>query len=537
MGKSIYLINPKSEMPSYFGAEMYAHFGLPAAQSIADLSTATVAAMVPDDWQIELCEEYVESIDFDHPAAWVGLTGKITQGSRMLEVAEEFRRRGKKVLIGGPYASLSPEVFRGRCDVLVIGEMEEIAEGLFADLASGDFQAEYQPAEKPDLSLSPLPRWDLYPNERATFGCVQTSRGCPFECEFCDVIEYLGRKQRHKSIEQITAELDALYDLGYRQIFLADDNLTAYRKRAKAILAGIAAWNWERAEDPVVFGTQVSIDAARDAEIMSLCAEAGLVWAFIGIETPNEESLRETKKRQNMGIDLVEQVRVFLEHGISVTGGMIVGFDHDGLDIFERQYEFAMSLPVPIFSLGALVAPAATPLFDRMRSSGRLIDGGSEVAGSPWETNIQPTQMSREQLLEGLRWLSNRIYRPDKFAQRVLQMIDALGPARGPHGTAGGAASRRKREIDHEMLAVLKKLIRTGREERRMWATVQRAMAAKPESEPMVMAALMRYAQVRTLYEVGSFWEPQVATGTPSLGPPPTDGAELVTIGAPGGPR
>ncbi|MDX1502741.1 MAG: radical SAM protein [Thermoanaerobaculia bacterium] len=530
MDRSLYLINPKSELPSYFGAESFAHFGLPATQSIADLCTATVAAMAPREWRVEICDEYVDPIDFDHPAEWIGLTGKITQGSRMLQVADEFRRRGKRVVIGGPYASLSPEVFVGRCDVLVVGEMEEMAPRLFADLASGDFRDRYEAGEKPDLTLSPRPRWDLYPNDRALFGCVQTSRGCPFECEFCDVIEYLGRKQRHKSLEQITAELDALYDLGYRQIFLADDNFTAYRKRAKAILARIAEWNRERAEDPVAFGTQVSIDAARDAEIMSLSAEAGMTWVFIGIETPNEESLRETKKRQNLGVDLRSQVEVFLEHGIAVTGGMIVGFDHDGLDIFERQHDFAMSLPVPMFSLGALVAPAATPLFDRLRGSGRLVEGGTEVAATPWDTNILPTRMTRDQLLQGLRWLCNRLYRPQAFAERVLRMIDALGPYRGPSPEPGRPVRRTRRTVEAEMLVMLKKLIRRGPEERRMWAEVSHAMAAKPEAEPLVLNQLVQYAQVRCLYETGSFWEPRVAERMPDLGEPPPE--RLVGLGS-----
>ena len=534
MAKSLYLINPRSQIATYFGAECYEYFGFEPAQSIADLATATVAAMVPGDWQVDLCEEYVQPVDFDHPADFIGLTGKITQVSRMLEIAGEFRRRGKTVIIGGPFASLSPEVVREHCDVLVTGELEAIAETLFADLASGSWQPEYDGGDKPDLATSPLPRWDLYPNDRAVMGCVQTSRGCPFECEFCDVIQYLGRQQRHKSIDQIVAELDRMYEIGYRSVFLADDNLTAYRKKAKAILTAIRDWNAERLADPMAFNTQVSIDAARDAEIMQLLAEAGMTWVFIGIETPNEESLREAKKRQNVGIDLGDQIQVFFDHGIQVTAGMIVGFDHDGLDIFERQYDFAMSTPIPMFSLGALVAPAATPLHDRMEESGRLLKGGSEIAGSPWDTNILPTQMSREQLFAGLKWLCNELYSPANFGQRVLQMIDCMGPQRGPFKKENTAlAARQRRPVEIQALAMLKKLIRRGPEERKMWKVVWEGMQEKPESETMVMEALFRYAQVRCLYETGHIWEPHVAAGGPSLGPPrPAAGSGLVTIGA-----
>ena len=276
-----------------------------------------------------ICEEYVEEIDFDVDADFIGVTGKVIQGQRMNEVADEFRRRGKTVLIGGPHASLSPEAVRDHCDILIIGELESIAEDFFSDLENGNWKSEYV-ADKPDLSTSPLPKFHLYPNDRALSGCVQTSRGCPFECEFCDVIQYLGRAQRHKMVEQIITELDVLYDIGYRAVFLADDNFTVYRKRAKAVLRALADWNASRKDGPVAFHTQVSIDAARDPEIMRLCGEAGLTRVFIGIETPNEESLRETGKRQNVGINLVDQIQVFLDHGISVTGGMIVGFDHDG---------------------------------------------------------------------------------------------------------------------------------------------------------------------------------------------------------------
>ena len=160
MNRSIYLIKPKGESPSYFGAEAYELRGLPPAQGIADLAIATVAAMVPEELEVRLCDEYVEPVDLDTEADIVALTGKITQASRMLELAEAFRRRGKTVVIGGPYASLSPEAVRGACDVLVRGELEETAEQVFSDLADGTFREEYE-GTRPDLALSPLPRWDL----------------------------------------------------------------------------------------------------------------------------------------------------------------------------------------------------------------------------------------------------------------------------------------------------------------------------------------------------------------------------------------
>ena len=345
MSKSLYLINPKCQFPTYFGAEVMEHWGLTPLQGTADLATTTTAALVPPDWQVTICEEHAEPIDFESEADFIGITAKVGQEKRMMAIADAFRGRGKTVIVGGPFASLAPELSRDHCDVLVVGELEGIATELFTDLDRGNWKDEYRGEDRPDLALSPVPRWDLYNNDRALMGAVQTSRGCPFECEFCDVIQYVGRKQRHKSVEQVLTELDRLYEIGYRSVFLADDNLTVYRKRTKKLLAALRDWNMSRKEGAVAFGTQLSIDAARDPEIMSLLGESGMIWVFIGIETPNVDSLKETKKRQNVGIDLLEEVGVFLDHGISVIGGMIVGFDNDGLDIFERQLEFAMESP------------------------------------------------------------------------------------------------------------------------------------------------------------------------------------------------
>ncbi len=423
MSRSIYLVNPIADFPTYFSAEVVREWGHEPAVCLADLTLPTVAAMAPEDFEVELCDEELTPIDFDTDADFVAITGKVSQWERMRTIAAEYRRRRKTVILGGPFASLCPEVVGDHCDILVRGEMEEIAGGFFSDLRGSSWKQEYV-GTRPSLDLTPTPRWDLYPNDRALTGAVQTSRGCPFECEFCDVIQYLGRQQRHKPIANVLRELDELYRLGYRSIFLTDDNFSIARRRAKELLAALKEWNDRQVNGKVRFLTQLSIDAARDDELLRMCAEAGLLQVFIGIETPNEDSLRESKKRQNTGIDLVEQVRKFSDHGIMVIAGMIVGFDGDGLDIFERQYDFAMSAAIPILTLGALVARAATPLHARMKSEGRLADDGSEIAAAPWATNINPKHMTKEELLWGIQWLANRLYEPSAFAERVLRFID-----------------------------------------------------------------------------------------------------------------
>jgi radical SAM superfamily enzyme YgiQ (UPF0313 family) len=500
----LHLINPRSSLPGYYGAEVFEAWGMAPVVGIADLATTTIAALAPRDWQVTICDEHVQHVDLDIDADFIGLTGKITQAPRMLELAAAYRARGKIVLCGGPYASLSPDVFRGHCDVLVQGELEGIAAELFADLEAGTWRKAYE-GGRPELDTSPLPRWDLYPNAQAMVGSVQTSRGCPFDCEFCDVIAYLGRKQRHKPVANVLAELDSLYALGYRNVFLADDNFTVYRRRAKELLEALAVWNRGRTDGAVSFITQVSIDAARDHDLVRMCAEAGLYSVFIGIETPNEASLIECGKRQNAGIDLLDEMQVFLDHGISVTAGMIVGFDHDGPDIFERQYEFAMAAPVPVFTLGALVAPAATPLFARLELAGRLVEDGSEVAGAPWASNIVPERMSQAEMRSGLRWLCNALYHPDRFAERMLAMIDRLAPH--PLDLRAAAANG-LRPAGAETVLLIKRIADLGKAEAAMLRTVLRAMRGRPHTSGSIMTALFRYAQIRHLYKQGDCWEP-----------------------------
>ncbi len=502
MGRSLYLVNPLSAIPGYFGADVVAAAGMAPMVGIADLATATVAAFAPAHWQVRLCDEHVAPADPDPPEDFVGLTGKVTQGPRLVELARGYRARGKRVIVGGPYASLEPERVRAVADVLVIGEIEALAPRLFADLEAGRWQNEYV-GDRPGLEGSPPPRWDLYPHERALIGCVQTSRGCPFECEFCDVIAYLGRRQRHKPVAAVVDELTRLYALGFRNVFLADDNFTAYRRRTRELLLALRDWNATNTDGPMRFSTQVSLDAARDEPLVALAAAAGIDWVFIGLETPNPDSLRECRKPQNLAHDMSEGVATFLRHGIAVTGGMIVGFDHDGPEIFERQLAFAQALPVPVFSLGALAAPAATPLHARLAAAGRLLPDDPAVAALPWGTNVVPQRMSREELLAGLRSLARALYDPAAFGARMARMAQALAPH--PLGVARPSAPR---PVEVDAAAVVKHLAKRGADEAALVRRGFALMHAHPQAATALATALFRYAQVRHLYEQGAFWEP-----------------------------
>ena len=506
MGTSIYLINPRCDAPAYYGADVHAAQGFGRTVLIADVALPTVAALAPADFTVSLCDEGISPADLDTPADFVGITGKISQETRMIELAREFRRRGKIVIFGGCYASLSPERLRPECDILVQGELENIAGKFFADLRSRTWQREYF-GDKPDLRDSPLPRWDLYPNHRALSGVVQTSRGCPFECEFCDVIQYLGRKQRHKSPPQVLAELDELYRRGYRYVFLADDNFTVYPARTKELLRAIIEWNDRQSAGRVYFSTQVSIECTRDPEIMRLCAEAGLVHVFVGIETPNAASLKEIKKRQNIGVDMVERMARLTANGIMPSGGMIVGFDADTAGIFESQYEFAMSMPIPMFTVTPLSAPMATPLYARMLAENRLLDIGPETpAIFPWTTNMVPKQMTSSDLTAGVRWLCNRLYRPAAFEHRVARFIDQYQPP-APRKNSGRAADP-ARTVDRERVDVARRITWLGPQEAAMAARLERRLLRKPEALGPVLLALGHYMQIRHIYQVSGLWDP-----------------------------
>ena len=500
MAKRIYLVNPACDSPSYYTPDIYRAMGAGSTIAMADLATTTVAAMAPADFDIRICDEYATPVDFEAACDFVGITGKVSQWGRMKDIAREFRRRGVTVMIGGPFASLTPDTVRPHCDILVRGEIEDIADTLFSDLRAGTWKTEYV-GNRPDLATSPVPRWDLYPNDQALSGAVQTSRGCPFECEFCDVIEYLGRKQRHKTIGQVIRELDELYRYGYRNVFFADDNFTVYRRRAKELLDALRTWNTTRPHGPMYFSTQVSIDASGDAELLRMLADAGFVAVFIGIESPNEESLRSAKKRQNLKRNLSQEVRRFVEHGVAVDGGMIVGFDEDSPDIFARQYEFAMSTPIPIFTIGALVAPPATPLYARLAAEDRLVVDVATIAGAPWNTNIVPRRMTRQQLCDGLEWLCNSIYRPDAFEHRVLQFIELLGTRHEPWLTKHRRSDEHVRPIELATLEMASRVDELGAAEARMASSVLQKLSSNPAAVPHVMGSLMIYLQIRWMFE------------------------------------
>ena len=414
----IYLVTPKNP-PSFWTYDRI----LPTIGKdciFPNLSMPTVAGLTPREHEIVLCDENVEPIDFDADADIVGVTGYIIHRARMLEIIDEFRRRGRFVVVGGPYASLCPEEIRGRCDVLFVDEAEETWPQFLEDFAAGRWEAEYRPLEKPDLTTSPMPRFDLLKIDRYRAMTIQFARGCPFNCEFCDIIVVYGRRPRAKAVDQVIAEVEECRRLGVRNVFVVDDNFIGNRKLAKELLRAMGAWS-RRHGYPIAFNTEVSLNAAHDDELLELLQAANFTSIFIGIESPRKASLQETRKTQNIRGDLVESIRKIQSYGIDVQAGMIVGFDHDDLEIFEEQLRFIQEARIPVSMTGMLQAMPKTPLHARVEQEGRLV---AESTGDQFVfSNIVPKQMTREELYCGYRWLMTQLYDFRNYRRRTLAFL------------------------------------------------------------------------------------------------------------------
>lgn len=385
-----------------------------------NLALPTVAALTPSEHEVVLCDENVEPIDFDSDADIVGITGYIVHEERILEIADEFRRRGKLVVIGGPYASLCPEELAPHASAVFVGEAEATWLRFLRDVESGTVAPVYRATEVPDLSQSPCPRFDLLKTGRYRSITLQFSRGCPYDCEFCDVTVLYGRRPRTKVPEQLLVELDALHRLGVQNAFVTDDNFVGNKREAKAVLERLVAWQ-EAHHRPIEFQTQVSINVARDDELLDLLRRANFTSVFVGIESPRAESLQEAHKSQNLKGDLVEAVHHIQSFGIEVMAGMIVGFDHDDPSIFEEHLRFIQEASIPVSMTGMLNAIPGTALYRRLRSAGRLVRGnlGDQFAF----TNVVPAGMSSLELYQGYRRLLERLYSYRSFQQRALRCL------------------------------------------------------------------------------------------------------------------
>jgi radical SAM superfamily enzyme YgiQ (UPF0313 family) len=416
----IVLINPRFEV-SYWGLE----HALPLLGKKCNLPTAClplIAALTPACHRLSIIDENVEPIDFDRLATVdiVGLTGMSVQRDRMREILRELKSRGVFTVVGGPWVSVQEDYFEGLADAIFVGEAETTWPQFLDEWAQGRHRHRYEQLEPTDMTRVPVPRYDLLKAKDYLFGSIQFSRGCPFQCEFCDIIIMFGRRPRLKTSTQIIAELEAMRKQRVRIAFIVDDNLIGNKIAVKTLLRDIAAW--QAAEGyPFTFFTEASLNLAEDDELMQLMDAANIVTVFIGIESPNEESLRETKKYQNVrkGGTIVDRVRKVQDSGIEVWCGMIVGFDHDDARIFKAQHEFVRQTDIMHSMVGMLTAIPKTPLYARLKNEGRLDLDDEQAFG----TNVIPLGMSRDDLRNGYVGLMRDLYDPEFYFERFENLF------------------------------------------------------------------------------------------------------------------
>jgi len=382
------------------------------------LGLATLAALCPSDWQVDIVDENIESLPLAPQADIIGICGMGAQAPRQKDLLRFFRSKGYYVVAGGSYASLCPEFYDGVADTVICGEAEYIWKRFCSDFERGAACSLYAETGTVSMADSPTPRFDLLKLEKYSVVTLQFSRGCPYLCEFCDIIVMFGRKPRWKDPEQIGLELDALRKRNIRDAFFVDDNFIGNRKAAKALLQYLKDYQ-ERHGYRFIFGTEVSLNVAQDDELLRLLRAANFAWIFIGIESPDVDSLKETKKSQNLQSGILDSVRKIYGHGLDVLAGFIVGFDNDTLETFERQYRFIVDSGIQAAMVGLLTALPRTPLYRRLEKEGRITMQAESTNNTRLGTNIVPKRMQYDAMVASYKVLYQRLLEDRTIAERI----------------------------------------------------------------------------------------------------------------------
>jgi radical SAM superfamily enzyme YgiQ (UPF0313 family) len=423
------LINP--QFPNTYWSFQHALSFEGKRSAFPPLSLLTVSALLPDSWERRLIDLNVRRLkpsDIDW-ADIVMVTAMLVQKDSLHRIVELCKARGKRVAVGGPYVTTSLDSLP-LADHIFSGEAEMTLPEFARDLERGEARRFYQSNKRPPLSSVPVPHFHIADLKRYSAMSVQYSRGCPFQCEFCDIIEIYGREPRVKSNEQIIMELDSLYRTGWRgSVFIVDDNFIGNKPCVKRLLPELYEWQ-EKRRRPFTFLTEASVNLAEDDQLLRGMQRAGFRRVFLGIETPVEESLREANKRQNTRGNLLDAVRKIQSFGMEVMGGFIVGFDSDPEDIFERQIAFIRESAIPLAMVGLLNALPDTQLWRRLKREGRLL-AESDGNNTDGRLNFVP-RMNATRLIEGYQSLMRAIYSPGQYYERALECLKRVASDEPP---------------------------------------------------------------------------------------------------------
>ncbi len=410
------------EFPDTFWSFKHALKFINKRASSPPLGLLTIAAMLPDHWQKKLVDLNIGPLSDEdiHWADLVMISAMVVQRDSTHTIIERCKKANKKIVAGGPLFTAEYKDFP-EVDHFILNEGEITLPPFIKDLLRGSAQQVYSTPEYADIHQTPIPRWELAELRAYDSLSIQYSRGCPFNCDFCSVTAMLGHLPRTKTAVQIIAELDAIYHTGWRRnIFFVDDNFICNKKQLKEeILPALIAWRKDKVG--CNFITEASINLADDPELMSMMSTAGFISVFVGIETPDEVSLKECSKNQNLRRDLALSIKKLQRAGLQVMGGFIVGFDSDTPSIFQRQIDFIQNTGIVTAMVGILQAPSGTKLYERMEKEGRLVQemSGDNANGA---TNIIP-KMGIKPLTEGYQHLIESLYSPKPFCDRVITFL------------------------------------------------------------------------------------------------------------------
>ncbi|MFC1896366.1 B12-binding domain-containing radical SAM protein [Thermodesulfobacteriota bacterium] len=427
---NVLLINPEFPVSFWSYPEACRLLGVKAL--FPPLGLITVAALLPRDWKLilrdlntcRLREEDWSRVDL------VMISAMLVQRDGMLAMIREAKRRGITVVAGGPYPTSMPdEVLDAGCDFLVMGEAEPSISSFLSAFRQGESKGVFTATQKPEMSTSPVPRFELLRLEDYANLAIQTSRGCPYDCEFCDIVNLFGRTPRYKTPDQIIEELGTIYRLGWRgPVFICDDNFIGNRKHARSILNRLTPW-METHGKPFVFTTQTTVDLGQDLEMIDLMTEANFSDVFVGIESPDEDVLALSRKYQNIRNPLAESLDNINRNGLSVMGSFIIGFDGEKRGAGDRICSFVDRTSIPVVMLNTLQAPPNTRLWERLAEEGRLLQGGFSCEGYEIRQNFIPMRPASEIIDEYLRAVGH-LYEPSRYLERCYRYILSMRPTR-----------------------------------------------------------------------------------------------------------